>query len=704
MNHRVLELLKTPKNIQSEDLHLLEEEINSFPYVQNIRALYLYGVHLYDKDNYQRVLSTTAAYTTDKKILYQLINGKIQQKPKVEEPAETGKEKIIPTENPLQLLLKSKASAFPLKREEGADIQELKEDEAVKVQQTADDQKGKESFGVPPVPKPEFKEVFVKGKRNRILFEGEENFLEDKSVETIDLEATLESGSIITQKAEKSEQQQYDETADLHERNTETQEAENFTPETIVEEEKITSETEKEDILNESDLSFHETEPFLADVQVSANQSEENFEKETETFTDQKDLSLNTEETADFTPETIINEDEIASVKEEESVRDNAELSFHGMESFLPEVKIKANNVEEKIPEISQPNFSKHEDEMRRLIEEVERKMKEKAASEKIQKQEEPENIGHDISFAETQSFEVKPAELIAKDETKEIKPEIEQLETKLEDEAPENTPAPEPEVNSAWKPMSFETNLPDALLSKPEEITQPEIEMSLDETVPEQAQNEVHKEALSEIKTSEPSQDKNSENEETSEKQEENNIVEKADTTKEEAPVMNVSFFGSGWSIPQPEKKNEQKESEQINAEEKSAEVSVANTVENKTSGTLDSNVPGFINTWQSWLKIDRSEGVEKEKTEVKNKVIESFIENNPKISQLKEESNFVVREKGDDISHLMTETLANLYFEQKLYTKAIKAFEVLIKKTPGKKEYFEERIREIKDFRTRG
>ena len=62
MNHRVLELLKAPKNIQSEDLTLLKEEINSFPYVQNIRALYLYGVHLYDKENYQGVLSTTEAY------------------------------------------------------------------------------------------------------------------------------------------------------------------------------------------------------------------------------------------------------------------------------------------------------------------------------------------------------------------------------------------------------------------------------------------------------------------------------------------------------------------------------------------------------------------------------------------------------------------------------------------------------------------
>ena len=84
LNTRVLELLKNPKNILAEDLNLLPEEINSFPYIQSIRALHLYGTHLYDKDNYQKNLSSTAAYTTDKKILYQLINGKPIHIPKIE--------------------------------------------------------------------------------------------------------------------------------------------------------------------------------------------------------------------------------------------------------------------------------------------------------------------------------------------------------------------------------------------------------------------------------------------------------------------------------------------------------------------------------------------------------------------------------------------------------------------------------------------
>lgn len=696
MNHRVLELLKTPKSIQSEDLNLLKEEINSFPYIQNIRALYLYGVHLYDKENYQKVLSTTAAYTTDKKILYQLINGKIQQKPKAETPAETIQEKIIPMENPLQLLLRSKASVFPLKREE----EPVSEDHPETVEETAeilaDDEN---SFGIPPEPKPEAKEVFVNGERNRILFEGEENFLEDDNVEVIDLESTLESGSIITQKPDKKEEILQDQEFLQEDEDPEIIEAESFTPETIIEEEKIKSESEKEEVLNNSELSFHETESFLPDVHITQNETENESEYE------------NTEEVADFTTETIVNEDRLSSSEEKETLHDDSELSFHGMESFLPDVKIQPNT-DEKIKEISQPGFSKHEDEMRRLIEEVEKKMKEKAASETPKIEEEPENAGNDISFSETQSFEVKTEEPKSEEADKEsviennVQPEA--SEEQVEEISEENKAAVEqaPEVNTSWKPMSLESNLPDSLLSKPVENVQPQPEIPV-ESKAEAVQKEISEEtgSLATTEIIEPVENIPAKPEELTESKEEDTAVEIEKENKEEAPVMNVSFFSSGWTIPQPEKKEQKSEIQQENTQ-KAAETasSVENVVENKKSSLLDSNVPGFINTWQSWLKIDRSSETKQDKTEVKNKVIETFIENNPKISQLKEESNFIIKEKGDDISHLMTETLANLYFEQKLYTKAIKAFETLIKKTPEKKEYYENRIQEIKDFRTKG
>ena len=115
----------------------------------------------------------------------------------------------------------------------------------------------------------------------------------------------------------------------------------------------------------------------------------------------------------------------------------------------------------------------------------------------------------------------------------------------------------------------------------------------------------------------------------------------------------------------------------------------------------TSNNNVTSFISTWKSWLKIDRSEIVTPSEQDKKAAIIDKFIENNPKISPIKEDVDFIVKEKSNDISHLMTETLAQLYVEQKLYTKAIQAYKILQEKHPEKTEEFEERIEEIKKSR---
>ena len=116
-------------------------------------------------------------------------------------------------------------------------------------------------------------------------------------------------------------------------------------------------------------------------------------------------------------------------------------------------------------------------------------------------------------------------------------------------------------------------------------------------------------------------------------------------------------------------------------------------------TTTKKDSNVSSFIDTWQNWLKIDRTAPVSKQ--EKKAAIIDKFIENSPKISPIKEDVEFVVKEKSDDISHLMTETLAQLYIEQKLYSKAIKAYQILREKYPEKNHEFEQKIEEIKKLR---
>lgn len=682
MNPRVLELLKNPKNIQSEDLGLLKEEIHAFPYVQNIRALHLFGVHLYDKENYQKELSTTAAYTTDKKLLYQLINGKIQREPKSE--ATEDKKALKTAEKEVKYSYKEKA--FPIKRDQSLE--------------TVQDKYEKVASMIPPAQ--EIKHIHINGERNRILFEGEENFLDETNSEVIDLESTLESGVIVTQKTVPV-------TEDLNEGLVQETETENnkqekdseagveFTPELIVDEDKIDRQEEELEVDKDEDVSFHEVESPDPQAEI---------EREKEANTIAEELSVG---------ETEQNLE--TGIEEENADDPDAEISFHGMDQFLPDVKIQGNSDDEAVAaEVSTPNVNKHEEEMRRLIEEVEKKMKEAQSVAKTENAE-PEAFDHEISFAETQNFHFWSTE---KEEQKtgestdlpsvNTAPQTEEKEELVE----EKTEEPEiiSENMAAWKPMSFESHLPDSMITKDSadsvtktDITKQENSIAVEEekenkeTV-SQAAEEPQKEIEKSLEETSVEEDTPEIAEEQQEKVESSEEGAEIKTQKgEEAPVMNVSFFGSDISSLSVEKT----EKENIKETPVKDDVKIVNI----DQALADSNVPGFINTWQSWLKIDRpvEEVVEKVETiPVQEKVIEAFIENNPRISQLRDESTYVVKEKNDDISHLMTETLANLYFEQKLYTKAIKAFEILIKKNPEKKDHFQSKIKEIKDFRSKG
>ena len=83
------------------------------------------------------------------------------------------------------------------------------------------------------------------------------------------------------------------------------------------------------------------------------------------------------------------------------------------------------------------------------------------------------------------------------------------------------------------------------------------------------------------------------------------------------------------------------------------------------------------------------------------KAEIIDKFIETNPKISPIKQTViTPAVQTDGykEDNSYLMTETLARVYLEQKKYTKAIQAYEILILKYPEKITFFADRISDIK------
>jgi hypothetical protein len=110
---------------------------------------------------------------------------------------------------------------------------------------------------------------------------------------------------------------------------------------------------------------------------------------------------------------------------------------------------------------------------------------------------------------------------------------------------------------------------------------------------------------------------------------------------------------------------------------------------------------------SFSEWLQLtqfalierNNSENIEDEKSK-KFDLIDKFIENSPKISPTKETTSIPtnIAKSVEEPTHLMTETLAKIYLEQKKYQRAIQAYEILILKYPEKSSFFADRIENIK------
>ena len=97
-----------------------------------------------------------------------------------------------------------------------------------------------------------------------------------------------------------------------------------------------------------------------------------------------------------------------------------------------------------------------------------------------------------------------------------------------------------------------------------------------------------------------------------------------------------------------------------------------------------------------------DFNNNFEKESIEEKFKIINEFLEKNPKIVPIKEyKAPSIAMQTGEGMSHLMTETLAKIYVEQKKYDKAIKAYNILRLKYPEKSGFFADQIKFIKELK---
>lgn len=550
INTRVLELLKTPELVNQEDVALLEKEIQLYPYVQSLRAVYLYGTHKFIPENFQKVLSETAAYTTDKKILYQLIN--------------------------------------------------------------------KQMVVEPPVP---FVEVEIKDEETI-----KEVTLPESQIETISEELEkIDSPNVLEDIANAE--------ANVN----------------FIEEEVPDKGTPEEEVLIEEEIPLNIEEKKTADLdgtEFTDAVIEEYEEEETvEVLEVEEDSGLSENEAEEEVELKIFEEEIQEEIKEEntESQRNDAELSFHGMDEFLPEVKIEANyNDVLTTPEaLPKTTVLSAEEEMKKLIEAVEMKMKQNKKETPRIEETEPEHLKREINFVEGYT----EVEVVEKSEEKPEKV-MEETTPKMKEEMV---------VNSSWKPLSIEAPVPDALIGKIKE--------------------EHHTPSVINEK-----------------------VAVKEEQKVEESPRLSQAA--------EPIKEEDVVKASKETSKTDDVAVEAQFTTKISTVKPSESNVPSFINTWHNWLKIDRvepSQQVVEEKETLKNKVIDNFIEKEPKISQLKDEVTFVVKEKSDDISHLMTETLARLYVEQKLYSKAIKAFKILIEKYPEKKAYYQDVIKEINEMRPR-
>lgn len=537
MNARVLELIQRPENISKEDITLLQKEISKYPYMQSIRTLQLSAIFNFEAENYQKELTKTAAYTTDKKILYQFINKKAE-----EEKKDVTKFKKI-------VLAKTEII------DKNSNVTEA--------------EIGKIEADKPVITHPK-------------------NVIGDTELETPILEKRENEFDVLKEEKELE------------------------MPQNAI------GDTELETPILEKKENEFEVFTELQELEEEISKREPVFKTREEDLNFSKETLL----------ENIKGDKEITSVKP-------SDISFSGFDSFLPDVKFTVPSVkrEEQKEEVSIPKI-----EEKLII--VEAKNEE-------------------VSFESVQNFEIPQPIKAEAIETKEVIAEEEKIAI-----------IPESEIHFEWKPMNFVMNPLDSTIKKAEFSKPKTEEKSVENKVEFLEAKEENKILKEELKT------------EISEQEKEN-----------ERSLLSGTFL------------NEK-------VQETKAEVSTPiNVTEEKTSEIQpkinQSNIPSFVDTWQNWLKIDRSQPEKPTETipvkviEKKAEIIDKFIEENPKISQLKEETHFVVKEKAEDISHLMTETLAKLYTSQKLFSKAIKAYEILQKKHPEKTEEFEAKINEIKELK---
>jgi hypothetical protein len=148
---------------------------------------------------------------------------------------------------------------------------------------------------------------------------------------------------------------------------------------------------------------------------------------------------------------------------------------------------------------------------------------------------------------------------------------------------------------------------------------------------------------------------------------------------------------------------------------------VDVANISPEKTLGIgkpleFDKNESHSFTEWlkiTNFKPIDRKEEQEQGTDEkpadtnvpLNNKIelIDRFIADNPKIKPITDSQSKPKLVDNDDeqLDHLMTETLARIYLEQKNYDKAIQSYRILSLKYPEKSSFFAHQIKAVQELK---
>ena len=606
METRIIDLIKNPETLRVEDLNLLETEIEKFPYMQSLRAIYLLGVHRFYNEHFPKELAKTAAYTTDKRILYNLINKT--------------------NENRAAALVEK---AFPFKTEFTTKTPALQE---IKVEET-------------PV------------------------HTEEEVVENTDL-------VVETQSVEISEPVSF-----VEENTNEEQQATNNETPPIPD---VPSVEEPQYSAPSPERSEYEQKKLAIDEYIAAEMAKLKSGAATEEpSADEKEENIETTEKISEKEEVAVEEvkaEEISPIEEKEVEVETEPVAVETEEErFSAEELASPSTFNLKKPKETTIDFYNRK--QTGYVEEAPVQKEDyysvKPVSESSTEDEAKETTIDFYAQKQTKSIEDTPVQkenIYSSEKTA----ENEERETTIDFYARKQTESIE--ENPAQKENNYSSES-----STENEARGTNIDFYASKIAVSDAQQE-QKPAYSPVDIyQKPIETKNTEKDEPAEVYK--NPVDFY--SSQNKPVQEEENVSATEDVADSEKTEPKAETEPVKVTE-------------VVKPTSNSNVTSFISTWKSWLKIDRSEIVTPSEQDKKAAIIDKFIENNPKISPIKEDVDFIVKEKSNDISHLMTETLAQLYVEQKLYTKAIQAYKILQEKHPEKTEEFEEVIEEIKKIKT--